>query len=311
MESDSEKATTSIYHCCITVYPLLIRRIFALVDKNRLLNQYIFSKDNAHHEKYMITNSGNIENGQFVIYFTNNISTETIYETMKSESLFSCTIPSKSFITEPNKDRFIPNIMRKWRWKKESNNDIINYNYNNDWKQYDFDNCYAIEHAIENKHDSVVLAIKEDSNISNNDDYISGWHLIIFNKEFAERNKNVGSIKKTNEIEIQSETFHTGMITKIDHELRKGFVFNKNWNSHHQFIINSELYHKIKVNQLIEYTLRIPRTSYLYNDDEPIKGKDCIADNVNIISGTLLLRPKSNRFSGLSDLKNETIKRNL
>ena len=149
MESDhnTEQESRPIYYCCITVYPLLIRRIFALVDKNRLLNEYIFAKDNAHHEKYMITDSGNIENGQFVIYFTNNISSETIYETMKSESLFSCTIPSKTFITEPNNDRFLPNIMRKWKWKKD-----ININYN-DWKQYDFDNCYAIEHAIENKHE--------------------------------------------------------------------------------------------------------------------------------------------------------------
>ena len=170
----------------------------------------------------------------------------------------------------------------------------------------------AIKDNDDHHHDNKDIDVYVDHMHDNNNDikrkdsiidgcYISGWHLIIFNKQFAERNRNVGSIKKTDEIDIESETFHTGLITKIDHEIRKGFVFNKNWNSHHEFTIYSEFYHKIKVNQLIEFTLRIPKTSYLHNDDQPIKRNDCVADNVNIISKTLILRPKSSShgFSGL------------
>ena len=337
MESDCDSSSRPIYHTCITVYPLLIRRIVTFYDKNRLLNEFIFAGDNAHHEKYMITSSGNIENGQFVLYFTNNISQETIYETMKGESSFNCTIPKQQFVTEPNNSKLIPQIMRKWQWKQA-------INLNQDFTEYSFENCYQIEHAIENKHDSVVLSIKEDENMEEKNenydenqqqqrkkmkkdlkslknkkfknknhhkrksktdlnkienDYISSWHLIIFNKEFAEKNKNVASINKTDQIEIESETFHQGMITQIDHNSKKGFVSNKIWKCHHSFSINPEIYDQIKPNQLISFSLFIPKSCYLQNESQQILAKDCIANNIDIMSDTLLLRPKSARLAGL------------
>ena len=302
MDSDSsELRERALYYSCITVYPLLIRRIVSHCDKNRLLNEYIFAGDNAHHEKYMITNSGEIENGQFCIYFTNNVSTETIYETMKSESYFSCTIPRKQFLTEPNKDQFIPQTMRKWQWKKS--NDI-----HSKWNPYSFHNCYSIEHAIENKHDSVVLAIKDEHgefdqhdetknekkqkkprlkksksghHMINISEYISLWHLIIFNSQFAEKNKNVANQSQTEQIDIESETCHHGIV------IEKGFVHNKVWNSYHRLSKHQD----IPNNQLISYTLSIPKSCYV--SSKPITANDCVADNIDII------RKKHSISSGL------------
>eukprot|EP01083_Nonionella_stella_P080451 221117_1 len=311
MESDTSSEQRFGYHTCITVYPLLITRIAEQCDLKRLLNEYIFKGDNAHHEKYMIISSGSIENGQFTIYFTNNVSAESIYETMKSELFFSCTIPRKQFITQPNKDRFIPQTMRKWRWKKE-------INLNHDWAQYSFKNCYQIEHALENKHDTVILALKDqdegkdqenqDINTQNkkrkskskkkkkknkknkakDDDHdIASWHLIIFNEEYSQDNKNVANICKTDQIEIESETCHQGLVTKMDWDNKTGYVRNREWNVIHSFEINPNC-DKLRANQLISFTLCVPKSFYV--SSEPITATDCVATNIDIMSGAMLSR---------------------
>eukprot|EP01084_Bolivina_argentea_P205808 351510_1 len=230
---------------------------------------------------------------------------------MKPESIFACGIPRKQFLTSPNKDQFIPQTMRSWKWKKEINLHI------NDFKEYSFTNCYQIEHAIENKHETVVLAIKnkelpinddENKDINNKkkrknknkikikknkndkseDISVSTWHLIIFNSEFAEKNKNAQNICKTDQIEIASETCHQGMVTNIDWPKKIGYVRNKKWHATHQFAIDKQYESKIGSNQLISFTLFIPKS--LYVSSEPIKSSNCIAQNIDIISGTTLSR---------------------
>ena len=267
----------------------------------------------------MMTNSGSIENGQFSIYFTNQVSVESIYESMKGEPLFSCSIPQKSFLTQPNKDTFIPQTMRMWRWRNKMN-------VHQEWTQYSFRNCYAIEHAIENKHDTVVLAINnnqqtvpDDENQSKNinknrkqrksksKDAIDGlkaniaaWHLIVFNKECEQKHKNVANMMKTDKIEIESETVHQGIVGDIDWDQDRGYVHNKAWNAIHSFSIPQAIKTKIKSNQLISYTLSIPKSFYIATANKAITANDCNANNVDIISDTMLSRRrKSNEVAGL------------
>eukprot|EP01084_Bolivina_argentea_P205809 351511_1 len=263
MDSNSSKFE---HLTCITVYPVLIKRIVSHCDINRLLNEYIFKGENAHHEKYMVRTSGKIENGQFAIYFTNKVSAETIYETMKPESIFACGIPRKQFLTSPNKDQFIPQTMRSWKWKKEINLHI------NDFKEYSFTNCYQIEHAIENKHEAVVLTINHDENQDVNN--TKTWHLIIFSSEFAQKDRNIQNICKTDQIEIVSEICYQGMVTNIDSSKNGGYVRNKKWHATHQFIIDKQYESKI-----------IPESHYV--SLEPIKS-DGIAQNIDIVSKTTL-----------------------
>ena len=121
-----------------------------------------------------------------------------------------------------------------------------------------------------------------------------------FNKEYEQKNKNVANNIKTEQIEIESETFHKGLVTEINWERNKGFVSNKKWKKAiHSFSIPPELTQKIQRNQLISFTLSIPR-SFCYSSKKPISANILIANNIDIISQTPLSRKSQIKYHGLS-----------
>ena len=259
----------------------------------------------------MVSNSSNIQNGQFVLYFSNEVSAETIYETMKTEMLFACQLPRKHFLTEPNKDALLPQTLRKWRWKRES------MMMEEEWTVYSFRNCYQIEHAIENKHDSVVVAVKElemdevkDENTEMNHqktakhrprqhtrtgtsmmgslamssinikDAVAEWHLIVLHEDHEKQSSNAANISKTDKIQIDSATCHFGAVTEIDWDSGCGTVDNKDWNSVHQFDITEEHKHVLKKNAYVSYHLSVPNAYKVHV--HMVTADKCYAGNVTV-----------------------------
>lgn len=227
---------------------------------------------------------------------------------MKGEMAFSCAIPKKHFLTEPNKDCVLPTTLRKWRWKKES------MKVEDEWSVYSFRNCYQIEHAIENEHDSVVVAVKElemtevkDENTEMNQqkrkrkqthtrtvtnlsmmgsmatmniDAVAEWHLIVFNEDHEKQSSNAANISPTQLLQIDSETCHFGTVSDIDWDSRRGKVENKDWNSMHQFVITDELQHVLKRNCHVSYHLSVPSSFKV--SVKRVTADECIAGNVTV-----------------------------
>ena len=197
-----------------------------------------------HHLKYMVLDSGAISNDQLALYFANAVSAETLYET-KIEPLFACSIPRRSFLPEPNKDQFIPRrAVPRWRWSTKHGVPMT----------CSFANCDHIEYALENEHDSVVLALSDcdgaNENAANgenadpNHEAVVNRRHLVFDADFARKNKNLSFWRKQSapdaeHIELDSETFHRGVVTD-ELDVNHCFIRSSEWKACHRFALTHE-----------------------------------------------------------------------